>query len=221
MKEKKYTIIDENNLRSCVTVEAANEASALKKYRKGLMSSGFYEIITEKDGRPRLVSSFGSCFRADKKAEFIDGDLVKDKKINIFVHQTNCFGVMGAGIAAQIAKTYPNVAETDRKYCRKKKAYGTILCIPTEDGRICVNMYSQYAYGRGKQTNNDKFQLCLYQLMGYLKTQNSDVIVGFPDHIGCGLAGGDWNEILPMLEDFAARVSQPVVIVRYAPEKEA
>ena len=157
-----------------------------------------------------------------KTLTFKDGDLVKDKEIGVFAHQTNCFGVMGAGIAAQIAKTYPNVAEADRRYCHEKDPYGTILCVPTEDRRICINMYSQYSYGRDRrQTDYTTFRICLQKIEEYLQTVTETVKIGFPDHIGCGLAGGDWNEILPMLEDFAARVSQPVVIVRYAPEKEA
>lgn len=218
---KKYTIIDETNGRSCVTVEAANEASALKKYRKGLMSSGFYELVTEKDGRPRLVSSFGSCFRADRKtAVFIDGDLVENADIGIFCHQTNCFGKMGAGIARQIAAKYRAVAEKDREYCRTGNVLGTILCVPTGDGRTCVNMYAQYGYGTDqRQTDYFAFDCCLQELEKYLQTVPESTGIGFPDHIGCGLAGGDWDTVLPMLEQFASRVSQPVYIVRYVPER--
>lgn len=62
----KYRIINEINGSFCVEIEAVNERAALKKYRKDIMSSGLYYIITEKDGRPRLVTSFGACFRADQ-----------------------------------------------------------------------------------------------------------------------------------------------------------
>ena len=64
-KLKWYRIVDEINGDVCWNVEAQNEKSALKKYRTGLLTTGIYEIIIEADGRFRLVSSYGSCFRAD------------------------------------------------------------------------------------------------------------------------------------------------------------
>ena len=60
-----FRIVNEINGDVCVHVMAAHERSALKKFRTGKLTSGFYEIITEEDGRPRLVSSYGSSFRAD------------------------------------------------------------------------------------------------------------------------------------------------------------
>lgn len=63
---KCFRIVDEVNGHVCTNVEAAHERSALKKFRTGMLSSGIYEIVTEEDGRPRLVTSYGSCFRADR-----------------------------------------------------------------------------------------------------------------------------------------------------------
>ena len=71
----------------------------------------------------------------------IDGDLVKAKDIDIFVHQCNCFATMGAGIARQIATAYPEVKEADRQNFKKKGAYGqlgTILPVYCHDGRVCI-----------------------------------------------------------------------------------
>lgn len=62
---KTYNIIDEVRNTICIQVAAAHEVSALKKFRQGKLTTGIYEIVREKDGRPRLVSSYGSCFRAD------------------------------------------------------------------------------------------------------------------------------------------------------------
>lgn len=39
----------------------------------------------------------------------IVGDLLKQDKVDIICHQTNCKGVMGAGIAFQIKRAYPEV----------------------------------------------------------------------------------------------------------------
>lgn len=62
---KIYNIYDEIGNMVCTQVYAAHEVSALKKFRNGRLTTGIYEIVKEKDGRPRLVSSYGSSFRAD------------------------------------------------------------------------------------------------------------------------------------------------------------
>ena len=64
-RTKYYRIVDEINGSVCTNVEATGERSALKKFRTGMLASGIYEIVTEEDGRARLVTSFGSSFRAD------------------------------------------------------------------------------------------------------------------------------------------------------------
>ena len=49
----------------------------------------------------------------------VKGDLIKlsgdnENVFNIIVHGCNCFNVMGAGIAPQIAKAYPEAWEADQ-----------------------------------------------------------------------------------------------------------
>lgn len=156
-----------------------------------------------------------------------EGDLVADRQYDIFCHQTNCFATMGGGIAKQIKKAYPVVAEKDAIYAKsceydKNRMLGSILPVKTPDGRICVNMYAQYNYGHtGIHTDYKAFQQCLDKLLKgcnkLLRHMEFDHIIGIPDHIGCGLAGGDWNIIFPMIRDFAHKCPYDVYIVKYAP----
>ena len=55
---KTYYILDNNNNQIYCLVYAKNAKSALKKYQKGLMTFGFYEIIKE-DKEYKLTSSYG------------------------------------------------------------------------------------------------------------------------------------------------------------------
>ena len=147
-----------------------------------------------------------------------DGDLVRAKDIDIFVHQCNCFATMGAGIAKQIAAAYPEVKEADKQNFKKKGAYGqlgTILPVCCHDRRVCVNMYSQFHYGKGKQTDYEAFSKCLRELTWFAKDR-PEKIIGFPYGIGCGLAGGDWNVVEEMLREFSEKVPNDVCIVRFA-----
>jgi len=46
------------------------------------------------------------------------------------------------------------------------------------------------------------------------KYNNSDVKIGFPYGIGCGLAGGDWKKYKKMLEDFASQVKCQINVIK-------
>lgn len=63
---KVFRITNEVTGTVCTNIRAGHERSALKKYMTGMMSSGIYEIVKKEDGRLRLVTSYGACFRADE-----------------------------------------------------------------------------------------------------------------------------------------------------------
>lgn len=152
----------------------------------------------------------------------VTGNLVEDHEFTVFCHQTNCRGVMGAGIAKQIKRKYPIVGFRDQSYCRRwaegligHDILGTVLASDTPDGRICFNLYAQRDYGRMKrQTDYAAFQSCLDELCVRLLDIVPETVVGFPYMIGCGNAGGDWEIIRRMIANFAKKIRQNVYIVR-------
>lgn len=85
-----------------------------------------------------------------------------------------------------------------------------------------VNAYTQYNYGRDRQQFNvNAFITFLYSFDNYIKLMyesnhrknetgrfNDDkkiLEIGFPK-IGCGLGGGDWNQVRTILRDFSHKV---------------
>lgn len=149
--------------------------------------------------------------------EIMIGNLVTGN-YDIFCHQVNCMGVMGAGIARQIRFRYPEVYSSYIEKCKNdSNLLGKIQCIATSDKRTCVNFFSQMGYGIGRvYTDYEAFRLCLSHLKTYLDTYvPQDKIVAFPYGIGCGLAGGSWTVISKLLEDFSKTVRQKVIIVKF------
>ena len=150
----------------------------------------------------------------------IESDLITDKQFDIFCHQVNCHGAMGSGIAARIKKAYPEVYDAYRQNYLVNDEHpecqlGTNLLVNTSDGRVCVNMYGQNKYGTGAQfTEYPALAECMLDLIERLATMDAHLKVGFPDHIGCGLAGGNWLTVEGMIEVFADRVAQDVYIVK-------
>lgn len=146
-----------------------------------------------------------------------DGDIVKGK-YDIFCHQVNCQGVMGAGLALQIRRHYPEVYSDYVRVCSTTCALlGTNIYKPTKDSRVCVSMFAQYGHGTGKcYTDYKAFQSCLDSIAREICCIDPDgkETIAFPYRIGCGLAGGDWHIIESMLEDFSNKVKNKVIIVK-------
>jgi len=153
------------------------------------------------------------------------GDLLQSD-CNIICHQTNCQGVMGAGIAKQIRDTYPRVYERFlRDHRDGNDTLGSIGVCYTEEGdnpRYIVNMYAQDNYlPRGVcHTDYEAFRKCLrwlketvYHYSKYALPKPK-IKIGFPDHIGCGLAGGDWEIVKSIIEDEFERTQWKVEIWR-------
>lgn len=143
------------------------------------------------------------------------GDLLKmaeQGQFNIIMHGCNCHNTMGSGIARQIREQYPQAYEADSltKYGDRSKL-GTItvsLANNQVGGKfVIVNAYTQYDFNRGG-VMNDVFEYDAFQniLNGFARDAGPSMQIGLP-YIGMGLAGGNKERILAMIEDFANKVS--------------
>lgn len=146
----------------------------------------------------------------------IKGDLIelaKEGYFDIIVHGCNCFNAMGAGIALSIKKEFPNAWKADqatRKGDRNKLGTFT-YSLENIEGRdlMVVNAYTQYGYGKFV----DLFEYEEFQkILDILKENYSDKRIGMP-LIGCGLAGGNKEKIMQMIQDTLPET----IIVEYQP----
>lgn len=140
---------------------------------------------------------------------FYKGDLIEDAKVDIVCHQTNCQGVMGAGIAKQIRDTWPRVFGQYKLYCTRARAEGKpllgtcqLVYTDEEKSRIVANLFGQEFYGRGKkQTDYDALRKALHALATNPFVIQNKFSIGFPYLIGCALGGGNWEIVLPIIEE--------------------
>ena len=129
------------------------------------------------------------------------GDLLKSD-CTVIMHQANCFKTMGAGIAKSIAKLYPEANKVDKEYkASPKNRLGNFSHAVIDDGPTVVNLYGQFGFGVGKvQTKYDKLESAIDKFLNYAKENNVNLSkVGVPYKMGCGLAGGDWDIVLKIL----------------------
>lgn len=151
------------------------------------------------------------------------GDLLKSD-CNIIAHQANCFGTMGAGIAKQIVRSFPQVLESDRNYkipvgSRERLGHFS-SCKVNNNGKalIIANLYGQYNYGRGKQTDSLAFKQSLQRLILAAKKSSKKLSflpkIGIPYGIGCGLAGGNWNEIYSIINQLSNQYNYDIYLYK-------
>lgn len=131
-------------------------------------------------------------------------DLAEAGEFDIVVQGCNCFTTMGGGLAREIRERYPMAAqvdsETEKGDFNKLGNYTTAFT-----GKfLIVNAYTQFNMSRG----DDVFEYTAFQLiLEKLVHEFGDKRIGLP-YIGMGLAGGNQDTILDMIEWFAEKVAQ-------------
>lgn len=142
--------------------------------------------------------------------KIINGNIL-DITEGVIVHQVNCKGVMGAGLALQIKNKWPVVFKGYKNHLKEYNKLGvhplgTMNGMYIGGGLWVINFYSQDNYGTSSiQTNYLAFEECLLRLVEAYEEQGikvAEVPVYFPYGIGCGLAGGDWKVISKMIEKY-------------------
>ncbi len=153
-------------------------------------------------------------------------DMAEQGLFDVIVHGCNCLNTMGSGIAKEIRERYPFVFDADYyhpmqdnngdisklgnySYARVGPSYNEVLF-------TVINAYTQLHYlPRGiDHFEYESFMLILRKLAAIYP----DKRFGFP-YIGMGLAGGDKDRIIAMIEDFAVQVSAKggsVTLVEFA-----
>ena len=143
----------------------------------------------------------------------VDGDVLCAKETYI-VHQVNCSGVMGRGLALSIRNKYPDVYRRYQQYCdehRAKYLLGRVLLIPADDGKVICNVFGQNGYGTSsQQTDYAALSKALTSLEKIVPEREA---IAMPYQIGCGLGGGNWMYVERMIRDIFKR--HDVVLYQY------
>lgn len=152
-------------------------------------------------------------------------DMASKGKFDLILHGCNCQNTMGSGIAKQIKDRFPAAYEADTAFSLAYKnqpylklgQYSAVRCF---DGDHCnfyiVNAYTQFHYlPRGV----DHFEYASFAvILQKLHHFYGNYDIGMP-RIGCGLAGGDFDRINGMMEEFADMCSMKggsVTVVDYS-----
>lgn len=124
-------------------------------------------------------------------------DNILEVRDGYIFHQVNCRGVMGAGLALQLKKAYPKVMKNYLSHLRKNgdSSLGTSQVVKINGSLSVVNVFGQENIGAGLQTDYE----ALEKAFSTIDIDKSSDKIYFPHGFGCGLAGGDWAIVEPLI----------------------
>lgn len=150
--------------------------------------------------------------------KIVNGDLLQSN-LPLIAHQTNCLGVMGAGIARFIKNkwniVYTQYVDICKNFEYSKDLLGKCqICVTGEFPiKFVANLFGEYSFTESvapfenRHTDYNALKKALLNLKAFC--EDEEVIeVGIPYKLGCGLAGGDWDGVVyPMLQELFANDS--------------
>lgn len=140
------------------------------------------------------------------------GDILKSTE-NIICHQVNEDGVMGGGLALQIATQYPHVEKEYKKFCNQFKdiLYGQYQICKIEDRKYIANCFTQ----RNFITNLEDIEKVFKGLLESCKLNNFSICI--PYKYGCGIANGNWEEVSKLFDSLSSEYNIDINVYKYEP----
>lgn len=118
---------------------------------------------------------------------------------DVTVHQVNIQGVMGGGVARQLANKYKGLEGFYSKHCsildNDYEVLGGTTLIYEENNKIICNIFSQ-------KPNFDTDYNAIKKCLEYVKlwASNNNLSICIPYGIGCGIANGNWDIVYKIIE---------------------
>lgn len=135
----------------------------------------------------------------------VKGDLFAHATRGIIVHGCNAQGVMGSGVAAAVKAIYPKAYKVyrDAYEANGRLQLGTCTIANVAPDLWVVNAVTQDNFGPGLQTSYAAVAQC-FDFVNYLamildQLYMEPMPIHFPK-IGAGRGGGDWGQIVQIIE---------------------
>lgn len=138
-------------------------------------------------------------------------DMFEMGKFNAIIHGANCMSAMGAGIARQIRKRFPEAEYADKYYpLPANQRLGCFSHAVMPLGRLIINLYSQYHPG----PDADLCAIAIGLKKVAIEYKGKISSIGLP-LIGCGIGGLDFKDVKKVIQEELKDFD--VTVVFYAP----
>lgn len=128
-----------------------------------------------------------------------------DCNTKVIVHCCNDAGVWGKGFVLALSKKWSQPEKKYREWAKSKNNFslGEIQLVTVSENIVVANLIGQHRYG---SSQSKYYPFIRYSALetGFEKlalhfSKDLDVSFHMP-RIGCGLAGGQWNKVSPLIE---------------------
>ncbi len=152
---------------------------------------------------------------------YVRGDATcpQSKGTKIIGHICNDLGGWGKGFVLAISKRWPDPERAYRKWHRERAknsfALGAVQIVQVEKFISVANMIGQHGIktgSKGPPIRYDAVEASLSTLALWAKEANASVHL---PRIGCGLAGGTWSKIEPLITSSLVEQGVPVFVYDY------
>lgn len=131
-----------------------------------------------------------------------------ESNADYILHQVNCQGVMGSGVAKQVRDKYPKVYEEYNRWCNtmpREHLLGLAQFVPTKQlyntpFRGIVNIYGQYSYGYDGVCYTD-YNALRSALTTFRDHLLSHCTIAIPYLMSCCRGGGKWAIVYGIIEE--------------------
>ncbi|GIE34947.1 Appr-1-p processing protein [Actinoplanes italicus] len=137
---------------------------------------------------------------------FVKGDATSPqaKGPKIIAHVSNDIGAWGKGFVVAISKRWPEPEREFRRWHRERAGndfgLGATQLVQVQPDVWVANMVGQRGIHRARSTGvpvrYEAIESCLHTVAGHALRLNASVHM---PRIGCGLSGGKWERIEPMV----------------------
>ena len=157
----------------------------------------------------------------------IEGDIL-DTAADVILHVVNCQGAMSSGISFELRKKWPIVFDTYINWFyeyeksslqgKGRGILGDVCLAKVNDFQYVANLFAQEYYGSDgkKYIDYDALKRCL-KTIAILPIDGMKIAI--PHNMGCGLAGGDWNVVMTIINDVFKSTDIAIEIVNYNKSK--
>lgn len=149
---------------------------------------------------------------------FVRGDatIPQGGGAKILAHICNDVGAWGKGFVLALSRRWPESAQAFKRWYRERKEndfrLGAVQIVAVEDDLWVANMVAQHGIrtvGGVPPIRYEALAQCLETVAAKAKERSASVHM---PRIGCGLAGGDWSRIEPMISKILCGQNIPVTV---------
>lgn len=135
----------------------------------------------------------------------------------IIAHICNDIGGWGKGFVLAVSKRWPQPEDEYRQWYSERESndfeLGAVQFVNVGDDFWVANMIGQHKIKRANDgrppIRYEALESCLTRLAEFAGEQNATVHM---PRIGCGLAGGQWKQIEPLIERTCCNADIPVFV---------